>query len=36
MRDRHGKAARIREKRDNTTAKSSKSGKAVKSGKSGK
>src|SRR5688500_16284680 len=26
MRDRHGKAARIREKRDNTTAKSSKSG----------
>ncbi|WP_035929816.1 50S ribosomal protein L19 [Kocuria rosea] len=33
MRDRHGKAARIREKRDNTTAKS---GKAVKSGKSGK
>ena len=33
MRDRHGKAARIREKRDNTTAKSSKSGKAVKSGK---
>ena len=36
MRDRHCKAARIREKRDNTTAKSSKSGKAVKSGKSGK
>ncbi|MFF0905074.1 UNVERIFIED_CONTAM: 50S ribosomal protein L19 [Kocuria sp. CPCC 205316] len=36
MRDRHGKAARIREKRDNTTAKSSKSGKAVRSGKSGK
>ena len=36
MRDRHGKAARIREKRDNTTAKSSKSGKAVKSGRSGK
>lgn len=36
MRDRHGKAARIREKRDNTPAKSSKSGKAVKSGKSGK
>ncbi|MFI7578869.1 50S ribosomal protein L19 [Kocuria sp. M1N1S27] len=36
MRDRHGKAARIREKRDNTTARSAKSGKAVKSGKSGK
>ncbi|TDL41956.1 50S ribosomal protein L19 [Kocuria rosea] len=33
MRDRHGKAARIREKRDNTTAKSSKSGKSGKSGK---
>ena len=30
MRDRHGKAARIREKRDNTTAKSSKSGKSGK------
>ena len=36
MRDRHGKAARIREKRDSTTARSAKSGKAVKSGKSGK
>ncbi|MFI7494404.1 50S ribosomal protein L19 [Kocuria sp. M4R2S49] len=33
MRDRHGKAARIREKRDNTTAKSTKSGKSVKSAK---
>lgn len=33
MRDRHGKAARIREKRDNTTAKSAKSGKSVKSAK---
>ncbi|MFI7742298.1 50S ribosomal protein L19 [Kocuria rhizosphaericola] len=33
MRDRHGKAARIREKRDNTTAKSTKSGKSAKSAK---
>ena len=33
MRDRHGKAARIREKRDNTTARSAKSGKSVKSAK---
>ncbi|GEO94193.1 50S ribosomal protein L19 [Kocuria turfanensis] len=34
MRDRHGKAARIREKRDNTaTTKSNKSGKSGKSGK---
>ena len=33
MRDRHGKAARIREKRVNTGAKSAKSGKAAKSGK---
>ncbi|MEX5300703.1 50S ribosomal protein L19 [Kocuria sabuli] len=36
MRDRHGKAARIREKRDNTTARSAKSGKSVKSAKSAK
>ncbi|HST72932.1 50S ribosomal protein L19 [Kocuria sp.] len=35
MRDRHGKAARIREKRDNTVA-AGKSAKAGKSGKSGK
>ncbi|MUN61874.1 50S ribosomal protein L19 [Kocuria sediminis] len=34
MRDRHGKAARIREKRDNTVT--TKSNKAGKSGKSGK
>ncbi|MGX5357603.1 50S ribosomal protein L19 [Kocuria sp. KH4] len=34
MRDRHGKAARIREKRDNTAT--TKSNKAGKSGKSGK
>lgn len=33
MRDRHGKAARIREKRDNTTARSAKSGKSAKSAK---
>ncbi|MHC5558007.1 50S ribosomal protein L19 [Kocuria sp. U4B] len=32
MRDRHGKAARIREKRDNTVA----AGKSAKAGKSGK
>ncbi|MFC4905454.1 50S ribosomal protein L19 [Kocuria oceani] len=33
MRDRHGKAARIREKRDNTATKSNKAGKSGKSGK---
>jgi large subunit ribosomal protein L19 len=36
MRDRHGKAARIREKRDNTAGKPNKAGKSGKSGKSGK
>ncbi len=36
MRDRHGKAARIREKRDNTATRSNKAGKSGKSGKSGK
>ncbi|KLU08079.1 50S ribosomal protein L19 [Kocuria sp. SM24M-10] len=33
MRDRHGKAARIREKRDNTATKPNKAGKSGKSGK---
>ena len=33
MRDRHGKAARIREKRDNTKTKSAKAGRSGKSGK---